>query len=231
MGFRESKKLEPQIEFFPRKRFRFPTRKRSPAMTSLTSIGAAESAGSGGGSGTLPTIDGDSPRTLPSLDVAPLRIDTHTHILPRDWPSFKEQFGYGGFINLEHHTPGWARMMKDDGTFFREVSIFRFVLCADSMPQQPDDSDKFLYSPGPFFFFQLHHCTFSLTCLCNFRRQTTRNVPTHLLNSRLRRTCGLLKPGWNTCIKMELTSRSHARYPSCFHIGRAPRTQLLLPGF
>eukprot|EP00949_MAST-11_sp_MAST-11-sp1_P003852 g3852.t1 len=51
----------------------------------------------------------------------PLRIDTHTHILPQDWPRFKKKFGYGGFIQLDHHVDGWARMMKDDGTFFREV--------------------------------------------------------------------------------------------------------------
>ena len=46
--------------------------------------------------------------------AAPLRVDTHTHILPRDWPAFQETFGYAGFIRLEHHVAGWARMMKDD---------------------------------------------------------------------------------------------------------------------
>ena len=44
----------------------------------------------------------------------------HTHILPERWPNFKEKFGYGGFIRLEHHKPGWANMMKDD-VFFREI--------------------------------------------------------------------------------------------------------------
>lgn len=47
-------------------------------------------------------------------------IDIHTHILPENIPNFKEMFGYGGFINLDHHKPCCARMMKDD-TFFREV--------------------------------------------------------------------------------------------------------------
>ena len=47
-------------------------------------------------------------------------IDIHTHILPENIPNFKEKFGYGGFINLDHHKPCCARMMKDD-TFFREV--------------------------------------------------------------------------------------------------------------
>lgn len=50
----------------------------------------------------------------------PLTVDIHTHILPKDIPNFKEKFGYGGFIHLDHHKPCCARMMKDDH-FFREV--------------------------------------------------------------------------------------------------------------
>ncbi len=50
-----------------------------------------------------------------------LKIDAHTHILPKDIPNWKDKFGYGGFIQLEHNGPGCARMMKDDGLFFREV--------------------------------------------------------------------------------------------------------------
>ncbi len=50
-----------------------------------------------------------------------LKIDIHTHILPRDIPNWKEKFGYGGFITLEHHQPCSARMLKDDGHFFREI--------------------------------------------------------------------------------------------------------------
>jgi len=49
------------------------------------------------------------------------KIDVHTHILPKDVPGFKEQFGYGGFIKLEHHAPCRARMLRDDGKFFREI--------------------------------------------------------------------------------------------------------------
>ena len=45
-------------------------------------------------------------------------VDIHTHILPRDIPNFRERFGYGGFISLDHHMPSCARMMKDDH-FFR----------------------------------------------------------------------------------------------------------------
>ncbi len=50
-----------------------------------------------------------------------LKIDIHTHILPKEIPRWKEKFGYGGFITLEHHKPCCARMLKDDGHFFREI--------------------------------------------------------------------------------------------------------------
>ena len=49
-----------------------------------------------------------------------MKIDIHTHILPRQWPDLKEKYGYGGWIHLDHHQTGCARMMKDDH-FFREV--------------------------------------------------------------------------------------------------------------
>ncbi|HCN05193.1 MAG TPA: 2-amino-3-carboxymuconate-6-semialdehyde decarboxylase [Bacteroidetes bacterium] len=50
-----------------------------------------------------------------------LKIDCHAHILPETWPSLKEKYGYGGFIELDHYTPGRARMMRDDGHFFRDI--------------------------------------------------------------------------------------------------------------
>ncbi|HEY8562125.1 MAG TPA: amidohydrolase family protein [Pyrinomonadaceae bacterium] len=50
-----------------------------------------------------------------------LKIDIHTHILPRNIPRWKEKFGYGGFIALDHHQACGARMLKDDGHFFREI--------------------------------------------------------------------------------------------------------------
>jgi len=50
-----------------------------------------------------------------------LTIDIHTHILPEHIPDWKKKFGYGGFIQLEHHKPCCARMLRDDGRFFREI--------------------------------------------------------------------------------------------------------------
>jgi aminocarboxymuconate-semialdehyde decarboxylase len=50
-----------------------------------------------------------------------LKIDVHTHILPKEIPNWKERFGYGGFVKLEHHKSCCARMLKDDGKFFREI--------------------------------------------------------------------------------------------------------------
>ena len=47
-------------------------------------------------------------------------IDIHTHILPKNWPDLKERYGYGGWIHLDHHKCGCARMMKDEH-FFREI--------------------------------------------------------------------------------------------------------------
>lgn len=50
-----------------------------------------------------------------------LKIDIHTHILPKDIPAWKEKFGYGGFITLDHYKPCCARMLRDDGKSFRDV--------------------------------------------------------------------------------------------------------------
>jgi aminocarboxymuconate-semialdehyde decarboxylase len=51
----------------------------------------------------------------------PFKIDIHAHILPENWPDLKQRYGYGGFIYLDHYKPGSAKMMKDNGQFFREV--------------------------------------------------------------------------------------------------------------
>jgi aminocarboxymuconate-semialdehyde decarboxylase len=50
----------------------------------------------------------------------PLKIDTHTHVLPPGWPDLQARYGYGGWVQLAEHGPGCAHMLKD-GKFFREV--------------------------------------------------------------------------------------------------------------
>ena len=47
-------------------------------------------------------------------------IDIHTHILPKKIPNFNKKFGYGEFVQLEHHKPCCAKMMMND-EFFREI--------------------------------------------------------------------------------------------------------------
>ncbi|MGZ3698672.1 MAG: amidohydrolase family protein [Bdellovibrionota bacterium] len=49
------------------------------------------------------------------------KVDIHTHILPPEIPKWKDHFGYGGFIGLDHHAKCRARMVRDDGKFFREI--------------------------------------------------------------------------------------------------------------
>ena len=50
-----------------------------------------------------------------------LKIDMHTHIIPKNLPEWEKKFGYEGFIRLEHHKPSWANMMQGDN-FFREIN-------------------------------------------------------------------------------------------------------------
>ena len=47
-----------------------------------------------------------------------LKIDMHSHIIPKNLPDWEKKFGYEGFIRLEHHKPRWANMMQGDN-FFR----------------------------------------------------------------------------------------------------------------
>ncbi len=49
-----------------------------------------------------------------------MKIDIHTHIIPKEMPDWTAKFGYGNFIRLEHHKPCCARMMQGD-KFFREI--------------------------------------------------------------------------------------------------------------
>jgi aminocarboxymuconate-semialdehyde decarboxylase len=50
-----------------------------------------------------------------------LKLDLHTHILPREWPDLDARYGYGDFIRLEHYRPCCARMIKGK-QMFREIT-------------------------------------------------------------------------------------------------------------
>lgn len=49
-----------------------------------------------------------------------LKIDMHTHIIPKIMPNWTEKFGYGKFINLVHNADRSADMMQG-GQFFRRI--------------------------------------------------------------------------------------------------------------
>lgn len=54
------------------------------------------------------------------------KIDIHAHILPPKWPSFNQNFGYNGWIELKQldqidNNGNTAVMMHDDGRVFRPV--------------------------------------------------------------------------------------------------------------
>src|SRR5258707_7241402 len=51
----------------------------------------------------------------------PMKIDLHTHVLPRDWPDLDARYGYPGFVRLDHYKPCCARMMIGDRVF-REIT-------------------------------------------------------------------------------------------------------------
>ena len=50
-----------------------------------------------------------------------MKIDLHTHILPRNWPDLDAKYGYDGFVRLDHYKPCCARMMLGQRVF-REIT-------------------------------------------------------------------------------------------------------------
>ena len=56
-----------------------------------------------------------------AADALQMKIDLHTHILPRDWPDLDARYGYSGFVRLDHYKPCCARMMIGDRVF-REIT-------------------------------------------------------------------------------------------------------------
>ena len=49
-----------------------------------------------------------------------LKIDTHAHYLPRDWPDLAAKYGDNRFPVIHHGSDGGHRIYKD-GKFFREI--------------------------------------------------------------------------------------------------------------
>ena len=49
-----------------------------------------------------------------------LKIDMHSHIIPKKMPNWTEKFGYGKFIHLEHNLDNSANMIQG-GNFFRRI--------------------------------------------------------------------------------------------------------------
>ena len=49
-----------------------------------------------------------------------LKIDTHAHYMPRDWPNLARKYGDDRFPVIHHTDDGRHRIYKD-GKFFREI--------------------------------------------------------------------------------------------------------------
>lgn len=73
----------------------------------------------------------------------------------------KQEFGYGGFIRLEHGDGKTARMMRDDGHFFREVD--RNLWDPEQRLKEMDDTG------AGFFYFLSSACTLPLYSACTLR--------------------------------------------------------------
>jgi len=80
-----------------------------------------------------------------------LKIDLHTHILPKNYPNLRERYGYGGFISLIHQCNGKTFMMKGD-QFFREVEPNCFDAEARLVDMESTSVDVQVLSTVPVMF-------------------------------------------------------------------------------
>lgn len=56
-----------------------------------------------------------------SVHDSTMKIDLHTHVLPRQWPDLVDRYGQPGFVRIEHHAPCRARLWIGDAVF-REIT-------------------------------------------------------------------------------------------------------------
>ena len=51
-----------------------------------------------------------------------MKIDVHTHIIPKDFPKFKDKFGGGNFAQIEHCPGCTANLVNDHGVIFKNLT-------------------------------------------------------------------------------------------------------------
>ncbi|RUP48100.1 hypothetical protein BC936DRAFT_144961 [Jimgerdemannia flammicorona] len=56
-----------------------------------------------------------------------LKIDLHTHILPKHWPNLEKKYGYGGWVQMEHHEPvSRPRVGNASGAYYGTGTSYQF---------------------------------------------------------------------------------------------------------